>query len=81
MAHVTFPLTSLSDLGALTRDLPQADVAAQDAARDRQNALTKPPGSLGRLEELAVFMAGWQQQAVQITVICPRQAARAPVSR
>ena len=64
MAHVTFPLTSLSDLGALTRDLPQADVAAQDAARDRQNALTKPPGSLGRLEELAVFMAGWQQQAV-----------------
>ena len=58
MAHVTFPLTSLSDLGALTRDLPQADVAAQDAARDRQNALTKPPGSLGRLEELAVFMAG-----------------------
>ncbi|MCP3879159.1 MAG: nicotinate-nucleotide--dimethylbenzimidazole phosphoribosyltransferase, partial [Sulfitobacter sp.] len=64
MAHVTFPLTSLSDLDALTRDLPQVDAVAQDAARDRQNALTKPPGSLGRLEELAVFMAGWQQQAV-----------------
>ena len=64
MAHVTFPLTSLSDLDALTRDLPQVDAVAQDAARDRQNALTKPPGSLGRLEELAVFMAGWQQQAM-----------------
>ena len=64
MAHLTFPLTSLSDLDALTRDLPQVDAVAQDAARDRQNALTKPPGSLGRLEELAVFMAGWQQQAV-----------------
>lgn len=35
------------------------EVAAQ-RARDRQNQLTKPPGSLGRLEELAVFMAGWQ---------------------
>lgn len=30
------------------------------AARDRQAELTKPPGSLGRLEELAVFMAAWQ---------------------
>ena len=36
------------------------DEAAADAARDRQDELTKPPGSLGRLEELAVFMAGWQ---------------------
>lgn len=30
------------------------------AARERQNTLTKPPGSLGKLEELAIFMAGWQ---------------------
>ena len=36
------------------------DEAAAKRARDRQNQLTKPPGSLGRLEELAVFMAGWQ---------------------
>lgn len=36
------------------------DEAAAQAARDRQASLTKPPGSLGRLEELAVFMAGWQ---------------------
>ena len=36
------------------------DEAAAEAARDRQDELTKPPGSLGRLEELAVFMAGWQ---------------------
>ena len=38
----------------------QFDHAAAQAARDRQNQLTKPPGSLGRLEDLAVFMAGWQ---------------------
>lgn len=36
------------------------DSAAAQAARDRQDRLTKPPGSLGRLERLAVFMAGWQ---------------------
>ena len=28
------------------------------AARERQGTLTKPPGSLGRLEELAVWLAG-----------------------
>ncbi|WP_374301453.1 nicotinate-nucleotide--dimethylbenzimidazole phosphoribosyltransferase [Paracoccus sp. (in: a-proteobacteria)] len=36
------------------------DHAAAAAARTRQDSLTKPPGSLGRLEDLAVFMAGWQ---------------------
>ena len=39
------------------------DADAADAARARQDSLTKPPGSLGRLEELAVFMAGWQGRA------------------
>ena len=36
------------------------DSAAAQAARDRQAQLTKPPGSLGVLETLAEFMAGWQ---------------------
>jgi len=40
--------------------LPTADQAARAAASRRQTQLTKPPGSLGRLEDLAVFMAGWQ---------------------
>ncbi len=40
--------------------MKQFDETAAAAARDRQDQLTKPPGSLGRLEELAVFMAGWQ---------------------
>ncbi|RJL06079.1 nicotinate-nucleotide--dimethylbenzimidazole phosphoribosyltransferase [Paracoccus aestuarii] len=39
------------------------DTEAADAARARQDQLTKPQGSLGRLEELAVFMAGWQGRA------------------
>lgn len=36
------------------------DPAAAQAARERQSQLTKPPGSLGVLETLAEFMAGWQ---------------------
>ena len=34
------------------------DPAAVDAARARQGQLTKPPGSLGRLEDLGVQLAG-----------------------
>lgn len=40
--------------------LPTPDEAAIAAARARQAELTKPAGSLGRLEEIALFMAGWQ---------------------
>jgi nicotinate-nucleotide--dimethylbenzimidazole phosphoribosyltransferase len=51
-------LTHLDDLANLT--LTHSDQIASDAALARQNMLTKPQGSLGRLEELAIFMAGWQ---------------------
>lgn len=50
-------LTHLDDLANLP--LTHSDQAALDAALARQNMLTKPQGSLGRLEELAIFMAGW----------------------
>ncbi|VWX54266.1 nicotinate-nucleotide--dimethylbenzimidazole phosphoribosyltransferase [Novosphingobium sp. 9U] len=46
-------------LDAVTH-LPGASEHAIRAARARQAELTKPAGSLGRLEEIAVFMAGWQ---------------------
>ena len=55
---------TLDDLRAACRDLPAGDAAAADAARRRQSILTKPPGSLGRLEELAVWFAGWRGQSV-----------------
>ena len=45
---------------AALADLPAADPVALSAAYARQSELTKPAGSLGRLEEIAVFMAGWQ---------------------
>lgn len=52
-----------ADRGAFARalaSLPEADAPAVDAAAARQAVLTKPAGSLGRLEEIALFMAGWQ---------------------
>jgi nicotinate-nucleotide--dimethylbenzimidazole phosphoribosyltransferase len=45
---------------AALADLPGPDAAAERAARDRDAQLTKPPGSLGRLEELAIWYAGWR---------------------
>jgi nicotinate-nucleotide--dimethylbenzimidazole phosphoribosyltransferase len=45
---------------AALRHLPMADADATAGARARQASLTKPAGSLGRLEEIAVFLAGWQ---------------------
>ena len=44
--------------------LPGADGAAGAAALARQDTLTKPQGSLGRLEELATWMAAWQGRAM-----------------
>ncbi|MGB0084149.1 MAG: nicotinate-nucleotide--dimethylbenzimidazole phosphoribosyltransferase [Rhodomicrobiaceae bacterium] len=43
-------------------DLPPANEAWRDAARARQQQLTKPAGSLGRLEDCAIFLAGWGHQ-------------------
>src|SRR3954470_9893078 len=51
---------SLDDISAFCRDLPGGDARAAEAAALRQQALTKPPGSLGRLEELAIWLARWQ---------------------
>ena len=56
-------LSSLSQLAALADRLPVADAQAAEAARARQNSLTKPPGSLGRLEQIAEFMASWRGTA------------------
>ncbi len=44
--------------------IPAIDAEAAGAARVRQASLTKPPGSLGRLEELATHLAGIQGTAV-----------------
>ncbi len=45
-------------------DLPQGDGTAAAAVRARQDTLTKPPGSLGRLEDIVAWLARWQARPV-----------------
>src|ERR1700740_2687801 len=47
----------------MVRDLRGPDLEAQPKVVRRQAELTKPPGSLGRLEELAEWLAAWQGRA------------------
>lgn len=43
-----------------TSPLPPLDTASQTHASERQQQLTKPPGSLGRLEQAAIRLSGQQ---------------------
>jgi len=51
---------SFAALRAACLDLLPTDAAAAASAAARNATLTKPPGSLGRLEDLAVWLAQWQ---------------------
>ena len=46
------------ELSNITNAILPLDAAAMAAARERQAQLAKPPGSLGRLEDLSVQLAG-----------------------
>ncbi len=54
------PVTSFDELRALIADLPRGDDGATSACRDREAQLTKPPGALGRLEDVTSWLATWQ---------------------
>src|SRR5262249_61334014 len=54
------PFSSLDELRAACLDLPPGDLKAAAVAVERQRQLTKPPGSLGRLEDVVVWLAQWQ---------------------
>jgi nicotinate-nucleotide--dimethylbenzimidazole phosphoribosyltransferase len=51
---------SFSDLRAACLDLPAGSSAAAGNVAARETELTKPPRSLGRLEDLVVWLARWQ---------------------
>src|ERR1700756_3029551 len=55
--------TSIPELRALCLDLPAGHPAASAAAAAREATLTKPPKSLGRLEDLVAWLAHWQGRA------------------
>ncbi len=50
---------TLSSFRDALNDLPAANEDWREAARARQLELTKPTRSLGRLEDCAIFLAGW----------------------
>ncbi|PIE16687.1 MAG: nicotinate-nucleotide--dimethylbenzimidazole phosphoribosyltransferase [Rhodobacterales bacterium] len=54
---------TLDQFRAILADLPAADAAARAAAEQRNGQLTKPPAALGRLEDLAIWYAGWRGDA------------------
>ncbi|MBV8107772.1 MAG: nicotinate-nucleotide--dimethylbenzimidazole phosphoribosyltransferase [Hyphomicrobiales bacterium] len=60
---MTSAVRPFDDIRALLKKMPGPDEAAIAAAREREGQLTKPAGSLGRLEEISIFMAGWQGSA------------------
>jgi nicotinate-nucleotide--dimethylbenzimidazole phosphoribosyltransferase len=51
---------AFDDIRALFQLMPEASPAAIAAVERRQRELTKPAGSLGRLEDLVAWLAAWQ---------------------
>ena len=57
------PALSIQDFTQALAAAPGPDEAARAAAADRNAQLTKPPGALGRLEDLALWYAAWRGDA------------------
>lgn len=54
------PFRTLDQFAKMLQAMPMADADAAAAARDRNGQLTKPPGALGRLEDLAIWYGSWR---------------------
>jgi len=54
--------STLSDFRDIVASLPAADAASAQAAQNREPQLTKPGGSLGKLEEIAEWLSAWQRR-------------------
>ena len=52
---------SVADIDEMVLRLPKVDEIIQNKVVARQNELTKPLGSLGKLEDIVIWMAGWQK--------------------
>lgn len=57
---MTLTISGLDDVSALLARLPEGDEAAAAAWAAREPRLTKPAGSLGRLEDLSGWLSTWQ---------------------
>jgi nicotinate-nucleotide--dimethylbenzimidazole phosphoribosyltransferase len=56
----TQPIATLAEVRAIMAEFPAVDADAAGKAAAREGTLTKPAGSLGRLEEITAWLAGWQ---------------------
>lgn len=54
------PPQSLDEIRNLMAELPSVDTEAQAAVAEREPQLTKPAGALGRMEDISLWLAGWQ---------------------
>ncbi|WP_210527885.1 nicotinate-nucleotide--dimethylbenzimidazole phosphoribosyltransferase [Rubellimicrobium arenae] len=57
------PFTSLAQFREVLAAAPGCDQTARETAEARNDRLTKPLRSLGRLEDLGIWVAGWQGTA------------------
>jgi nicotinate-nucleotide--dimethylbenzimidazole phosphoribosyltransferase len=60
MDPMTNSPTTLAEFRAVLADLPKPHAVSTAAAQMRNDTLTKPPASLGQLEMIAIWLAGWQ---------------------
>ncbi|MCG7491949.1 nicotinate-nucleotide--dimethylbenzimidazole phosphoribosyltransferase [Thalassobius sp. Cn5-15] len=60
MSHI---FQSLDEFRGVLSSLPAAHDNVRQDATDRNQQLTKPPGALGRLEDVAIWFAAWQGNA------------------
>ncbi|MEM9349823.1 MAG: nicotinate-nucleotide--dimethylbenzimidazole phosphoribosyltransferase [Pseudomonadota bacterium] len=51
---------TLAEFAEILAQAPGPNTEATTTAAERNGQLTKPPGALGRLEDLAIWVAGWQ---------------------
>ncbi|MGR3321190.1 MAG: nicotinate-nucleotide--dimethylbenzimidazole phosphoribosyltransferase [Pseudooceanicola sp.] len=56
-------ITGAADLRTALASAPGPDEGARQDAEARNGQLTKPPGALGRLEEIAIWYAAWRGDA------------------
>jgi len=60
MSNPASPAATFAEIRALLPELPGPALEAATAAAEREVQLTKPTGALGRLEDLAGWLATWQ---------------------
>ena len=54
------PFSTLAEFKELLKNQPNSNLDIEKQASERNNQLTKPSGSLGRLEELAIWYSSWR---------------------